>query len=55
MIVKKYNLKISTKIILLFLMIILLHTIVSLISLTMIISEANNSFLEDQSNFRYRK
>ena len=45
---KKINFRISTKIILLFLMIILLHTIVLLISLSMIISETNNSFLEDQ-------
>ncbi len=45
---KNIHLKISTKIILLFLMIILLHTIVLLVSLSFIISETNDSFLEDQ-------
>jgi PAS domain S-box-containing protein len=45
---KKINLKISTKIILLFFMIILLHMIVSLISLSLIISETNNASQENQ-------
>jgi len=44
----KINLKISTKIILLFFMIILLHTIVSLLSLSFIISETNNASQENQ-------
>lgn len=45
---EKINLKISTKIILLFFMIIFLHTIVSLISLSFIISETNNASQENQ-------
>ncbi len=46
--VNRINLKISTKIIVLFFMIIILHMIVSLISLTFIISETNNASQENQ-------